>query len=321
MKINSHNEWDTLREVIVGTADNMVAGLEFSTAEPPSEALIEEASKIAKKVHPSWYIDEVEEDLDGLCKILTEFGAKLYRPKGYGAENVFSTPEWTSRGKDLYNVRDLHLVVGDMVVVSSSPTRCRYFEPNAFYDIWYHYFERGFRWISAPKPRLSGEYLVPYDRDGEQILTKEDILHRKLSGGRTEVFHKLLEDEILFDAAGTIRIGRDLIYLVSNTGNYKGAKWLQSLLGDEYRVHTTTAYRASHIDSTILPLKAGLVLLNGARVSPENCPDIFVKWEKIYFEDTAPLPEEELEFQKNVRDKAYMELAELGINWLSVLIH
>ena len=292
----------------------MVAGLEFSDTAPPSAALVEKASRIAKKIHPSWYIDEVEEDLDDLCKALTEFGVKIYRPERYGAEHVFSTPEWSASGKDLYNVRDLHLVVGDTVVVSSSPTRSRYFEPTAFYNIWYHYFEQGFKWISAPKPRLSGEYVVPYYRDGEQITTKEDVLQAKLSGGRTEEFHKLLESEILFDAAGTIRLGRDLIYLVSNTGNYKGAKWLQCLLGDEYRVHITTAYRASHIDSTILPLRAGLVLLNGVRVNAENCPEMFVKWERIYFEDMAPVPDEELEFQKNVRDKAYRELAELGIN-------
>ena len=42
-------------------------------------------------------------------------------------------------------------------------------------------------------------------------------------------------------------MGKDLIYLVSGSGNYLGAKWLQSVLGDEYRVHTTEGiYRSAH---------------------------------------------------------------------------
>ena len=34
-------------------------------------------------------------------------------------------------------------------------------------------------------------------------------------------------------------MGKDLLYLVSSSGNHLGAKWLQSVLGEEYRVHTT----------------------------------------------------------------------------------
>jgi glycine amidinotransferase/scyllo-inosamine-4-phosphate amidinotransferase 1 len=313
MKINSYNEWDTLREVIVGTVDNMTIGLEFSDSKPVSHALFEKAAKIAKKAIPDWYKNEVSEDINDLCKIFTEFGVKVFHPTPYGSEKLFCTPDWCARGKDIYNVRDIHLVVGDKVIVSPSATRCRYFEPNAFYDIWYHYFNEGFTWITAPKAKLAGTYLTPYYQQGKEIITKEDILHRKLSGGRGEKWHRLTEDEILFDAANVVRFGKDLIYLVSSTGNHKGSKWLQSILGEEYRVHTTSAYRSSHIDSTILPLHPGLVLLNGARVNSENCPKILNNWEKIYFSDVAPVPQEEIDFQKNVRDKVYHELSKLGI--------
>ena len=90
---------------------------------------------------------------------------------------------------------------------------------------------------------------------------------------------KLAENEILFEAANTVRMGRDLLYLVSASGNYLGAKWLQSVLGDEYRVHTTDKiYRSSHIDSTVLALRPGLVLLNASRVISENMPEILKKW-------------------------------------------
>jgi hypothetical protein len=63
-------------------------------------------------------------------------------------------------------------------------------------------------------------------------------------------------------------MGRDLLYLVSSSGNYLGAKWLQIVLGDEYVVHTTDKiYRSAHIDSTALCLRPGVVLLNGYRVT------------------------------------------------------
>jgi len=85
------------------------------------------------------------------------------------------------------------------------------------------------------------------------------------------------------------------------------------VLGDEYRVHTTEdIYRSSHIDSTVMCLRPGLVLLNSARVNERNCPKIFDKWDKIFFGDVAPTSEHELKFQKEVRDPLGHELKALG---------
>jgi glycine amidinotransferase/scyllo-inosamine-4-phosphate amidinotransferase 1 len=92
-----------------------------------------------------------------------------------------------------------------------------------------------------------------------------------------------------------------------------GAKWLQSILGEQYRVHITKdIYRSSHIDSTIMCLKPGLVMLNSARVKEKNCPDIFYKWDRIWFENVAPTTKEELTFQKEVREPIAKELESLG---------
>ena len=313
MKINSHNEWDTLKEVVLGTMDSFHTALEFSSSFPVSEDLIKKASDIARMARPQSYVDEVNEDLSGLKTVLTNFGAKVFHPKGYRADNLFCTPNWCAMGKDIYNVRDLHLIVGDTVIVGSSSTRARYFEPDAFSDIWYHYFDEGFRWVAAPRPKLIGNIQESFYEKGKEQITSEDIKHRALSGGRGEEFYRLTEDEILFDAANSIRLGRDLLYLVSSTGNWKGAKWLAEILGADYRVHTTSTYRSSHIDSTILPIRPGLVLLNSARVHPDHCPTIFKEWDKIYFEDVATVPIDELEFQKNVRDKAFKKLQALNI--------
>ena len=161
---------------------------------------------------------------------------------------------------------------------------------------------------------LDYEVQVPYFRDeSERELTDEDRRHLDLTGGRLEKLHRLSEQEILFEAANTVRMGRDLLYLISSSGNQRGADWLQSVLGSEYRVHTTRdIYRSSHIDSTVMCLRPGLVLLNDTRVNDKNCPSIFDSWDKLYFSDVAPTSEEELRHQKEVRDPIGSQLKELG---------
>ena len=314
MRVNSHNEWDKLREIIVGIADGTIATLSWMRPEPIPNKVLEKAVKLAKRASPKWFYDEVSEDLQGLSDVLTAQGAKVFRPKPFDYSQMYSTPFWTTNSNNVYNTRDLNLIVGNSVIESPSYLASRYYETAAMYDIWYKYFEEGFRWIAAPKPILNYDAKLPYFRDeSERVLTEEDKKHIELAGGRLEKLHKLSENEILFEAANTLRMGRDLLYLVSSSGNYKGAKWLQSVLGDEYRVHLTSEiYRSSHIDSTAMCLKPGLVLLNSTRVNEKNCPEIFNKWDKIYFEDVAPISKAELKLQKEFRDPLGNEIESLG---------
>jgi len=236
MRINSYNEWDKLREVVLGTADRTMTVLTWSRPEPIPESVKEAAYKLAKEAYPQWFVDEVNEDLNGVSEVFKQFGIKVLRPKVHDITRMYSSPYgWNSTGNNIYNIRDLHLIVGNNVIESASPVRSRYFEATALYDVWYQYFEEGFRWIVAPKPRLEGEVLLPYFRDeNERELTEEDYRYRDLTGGRLEKLHKLPEKEILFEAANTVRMGRDLLYLVSSSGNYLGARWLQSTL---YHLH------------------------------------------------------------------------------------
>lgn len=315
-KVNSHNEWDRLREIIVGTAEGTRATLTWTKPEPIPEAVLEQARAIADEASPQWFYDEVGEDLEGLCDALRQFGAKVHRPEVFDLSAMYASPFWCSTSNNVYNTRDLNLVVGNTVVESPSHLASRYYETVALYPIWYDYLEQGFRWIAGPKPRLDYEVKYPYFRNEEEReLTPEDAKHLELTGGRLEKLHKLAEREILFEAANTLRMGRDLLYLVSSSGNRLGAKWLQSVLGDDYRVHETSEiYRSSHIDSTAMCLRPGLVLLNSARVGEKNCPALFDKWDKIYFEEVAPTSDPELEFQKTVRDPLGNQLEELGFS-------
>ena len=316
-KINSHNEWDKLKEVIVGTADGTTANITWMRPEPIPEEKLEKANAIAKKSSIKWFYDEVAEDLEGLCGALRSLGVIVHRPTPFDQSKMFSSPFWSSTSNNVYNTRDLNLVVGDTVVESPSYLASRYYETTALYPIWYEYLNKGFRWIAGPKPKLNYKSKLPYFRDeNERVLTDEDLKHKELTGGRVEKLHKLEEKEILFEAANTLRIGKDLLYLKSSSGNELGGKWLQSVLGDEYRVHITTdMYRSSHIDSTAMCLRPGLVLLNSVRVNENNCPKLFDKWDKIYFGDigeVAPTSEAELKFQKEVRDPLGYQLEDLG---------
>ena len=190
MKVNSYNEWDKLREVIVGTADGTVATLSWMKPDPIPPKVLEEATQLSQKASPKWFYDEVSEDLQGLADVLTDFGAKVLRPKPFDYSQMFSTPFWTTNSNNVYNTRDLNLVVGNSVIESPSYLASRYYETGAMYDIWYEYFDKGFKWIAAPKPLLNYEAKTPYFRDeSERELTYEDRKHIELTGGRLEKLH------------------------------------------------------------------------------------------------------------------------------------
>lgn len=295
MKLNSHNEWDRLIEVVVGTVDGPPT-LAYSGAKPLSDETRAKVQKLTAEAYPPWLMDEVNEDLQGLCDVLKQAGVRVMRPNSEDVGKPYSTPHWSASGERQYNMRDLHLVVGDTVIESPTQDRHRFFEAQGLAEILYGYFHEGSRWIAAPKQKLVGEYMISYEEDGHR--------HQKLA-----------EWEILFEAANVARMGRDLLCLVSRSGNRLGAKWLQSVLGDEYRVHTTDEiYRSSHIDSTVMCLRPGLVLLNASRVNEQNCPKVLDKWDKIYFSDIVATPGSTLEFHEGTRKRIHAELAQLGVD-------
>ena len=200
MKVNSHNEWDKLKEVIVGTPKGTIGTLTWSHQNEPDQKSLEKALKLSKEACPKWFYDEVTEDLDNLAKTLESFNVKVLRPNVFNLEKFHSSPFWTSNSNNSYNVRDLNLVIGNNVIESPSYLPSRYYESSCLYDIWYdNYFEEGFKWIA------------------ERALTSEDEKHLELTGGRLEKLHKLSENEILFEAANTLRMGKDLLFLVSSS--------------------------------------------------------------------------------------------------------
>ena len=62
-RVNSHNEWDKLREIIVGTADGTIATLSWMRPGQIPQNTLAKAQDLALKASPQWFYDEVAEDL------------------------------------------------------------------------------------------------------------------------------------------------------------------------------------------------------------------------------------------------------------------
>jgi N-dimethylarginine dimethylaminohydrolase len=121
--------------------------------------------------------------------------------------------------------------------------------------------------VSAPRPRLADE------------------IYNASDGGLA-----LRDHEPVFDAANVLRAGRDLLYLISDSGNRCGAHWLQTMVGSDYRVRAyDNVYHGTHIDTTITLVRPGLVVVNAERVGPRNLPDMFRDWEVIYLSEVADI--------------------------------
>jgi len=256
----SCNEWDQLEEVILGNplkARFPTADLSTQMAEYPDRPL----SEIPVGQFPQQIIDETEEDLNELAETLTSCGVKVRRPDTWPHEKTFSTINWESQGYYNYCPRDVMVVIGDRIIETPNVIRSRYQETFSYRTLLMEYLESGAKWFSAPKPMLLDSLFEGVD------LEKPSPRN----------------DEPAFDAANILRFGEDLIYLVSATGNEMGGRWLQTILGDQFRIHyLKDVYYGSHIDSTLVALRPGLVLANPGRLNDDTLPDILKQWKVIY---------------------------------------
>jgi len=83
------------------------------------------------------------------------------------------------------------------------------------------------------------------------------------------------------DAANIARLNDKWIFLESASGNRAAYDWMCKHF-PAVDIELVNFYSGVHIDSTIVPLREGLVLVNGSRVTPENLPRTLRDWEVIY---------------------------------------
>jgi scyllo-inosamine-4-phosphate amidinotransferase 1 len=92
------------------------------------------------------------------------------------------------------------------------------------------------------------------------------------------------DQDMVLDAANVCRLGDTWLFLESASGNHAAYEWLCKQF-PEVTIELCNFYAGVHIDSTIVPLREGLVLLNASRVNKDNCPRAFDYWEKIWVTD------------------------------------
>ena len=95
---------------------------------------------------------------------------------------------------------------------------------------------------------------------------------------------------LILDAANVCRLGDTWLFLESASGNREAYEWLTTQF-PAVTIELCNFYSGVHIDSTIAPLREGLVLLNADRVNQENCPKAFRDWQKIWVTDDMIVPQ------------------------------
>ena len=116
------------------------------------------------------------------------------------------------------------------------------------------------------------------------------------------------------DAANIARLNNRWIFLESSSGNRAAYDWMCRHF-PTVDIELVNFYSGVHIDSTIVPLREGLVLVNGSRVTPENLPRTLRDWEVIYCNHV----EEQGFFQYPYASK-WMALNMLVVNPYTVIV-
>jgi glycine amidinotransferase/scyllo-inosamine-4-phosphate amidinotransferase 1 len=269
IKPNVFSEWGELKEIIIGTVKNArvpIIGDKSLHCIDYAHLSNEEFNNRPSGPYPQQLIDETTEDLDEIASKLSSMGIKVHRPIDRDFSQLKGNGIWNVDGYYNYCPRDSMLVVQDKVLATPMTLRHRQFEAETCKPL----FDEN-HWFEAPKPNLL-----------DSIYQREDL-------GRPT----LLDGEPVFDAANVLKAGYDILYLVSNTGNKDGAKWLENWLREnidrKYKLHTAeNIYAYIHIDTTFVFLREGLVLLNPARVNDKNIPDFLRSWDKIWSPEPFP---------------------------------
>ena len=99
--------------------------------------------------------------------------------------------------------------------------------------------------------------------------------------------HMPRHEGLVLDAANVCRMDDHWLFLESASGNRAAHQWLCDQF-PEITIELCNFYAGVHIDSTVVALRPGLVMLNASRVTPANCPRVFDGWDKIWIDDCVP---------------------------------
>ncbi len=115
----------------------------------------------------------------------------------------------------------------------------------------------------------------------------EVLCYKEMTEGNT-VIEMPRDQGLTLDAANICRLGDTWLYLESESGNRAAYEWLCEQF-PRINIELVNFYAGVHIDSTIVPLREGLLLANKPRVkSKRYLPKVLKDWKIIYVDDMVP---------------------------------
>lgn len=244
----SKNEWDQLKVVMVGTATGAKVPLLDTSLRCVNYADRRYTYNIPYGNYPEQVINEANEDLEKFVGFLKKENITVLRPDDTPSPKYYN-----------YCPRDTVLIHDDLILATPNPLRARSLEHIAMLT-----------------------QLKKYGRVLSKLCSGDQGLYNTNCIGDPDIL-ALNETEPAFDAANILRDNDNLYYLVSNSGNKKGAEYLQALCPDKKVWTIEGVYSYMHLDSTIALLREGLMLLNPDRIkSIDQLPEPLRKWDVIW---------------------------------------
>lgn len=312
--MSSFSEYASLRKVLLGSVEDYKPSCWAWKSDPQvNELNFGKARDFCDSAIPTQILEEVSEDLADYERALKALGIEVFRPPKFSTDPVYETEFFYSYGRDMYNMRDLHIVLGKKIFSSAPSQPNRILEISEMNDFLSEISrECGLDFVTCAQPQLRTDPVYPNYRNATgDLVSMEEALAPILGSVTQEVWHRLTEDEILFDAANIVRYNGNALYLVSSTGNQMAFDWLDSCeTGFDFQL--TDVYRSSHIDSTILPLNEETFLVNSVRVNPSNLPTSIKDKKILYFDDVAHIPQSEIFFHREYRAPAAAQIERIG---------
>lgn len=240
----SVNEWGQLRKVVVGVANNAripETDLSMRVVNYADQEIVD--ANVG--YYPEQVIREMNEDLQKLDKFLSDEGVEVVRP------------QWEPFPQsNYYQVcpRDSVFIHGDVALATPMPIRAR---KNDYL---------GMRNLIPNLTVISPNF--------------DDSLYNEDCVGNKDIL-ALNETAPAFDAANVLRANDNILYLVSNSGNRRGAELLQTYVDARVSL-LENVYSYMHIDSTIAFLREGLMLVHPGRIEDRSqLPEAFRGWDII----------------------------------------
>jgi N-dimethylarginine dimethylaminohydrolase len=115
----------------------------------------------------------------------------------------------------------------------------------------------------------------------QEIIVLDEVTHKS-----RDIRVMPRDQGMVLDAANVCRLGDSMLFLESPSGNRKAYEWLCKQF-PKVNIELVNFYSGVHIDSTIVPLREGLVMLNASRVTFDTVPKVFDGWHKIYVTDVV----------------------------------